>query len=115
MINVNLLHRNGKFIKVKVYGHSGYDISGRDIVCAAVSSITQSIIIGLEKVISKDFYYNIDSDGPMVYIDISKYSSDNIDKAQILLNTFKYTLEEIIRDYGKYVKLKIKEDNNYEI
>lgn len=60
MIKVELIHKKDKLFGFKVYGHSGYDISGRDIVCAAVSSITQSVIIGLNKVICDNFCYCVD-------------------------------------------------------
>lgn len=115
MITVELIHNNSNLVKFKVYGHSGYDISGRDIVCAAVSTITQSVIVGLEKVICKDFHYEIDEEKPMVYVDISMYSDENMRMAQIILKTFKYTLQELVVDYGKYIKIMIKEDNNDEI
>ncbi len=110
MINISLIHKNGNIVKIKVYGHSEYDISGRDIVCAAVSSLSQSLIVGLQKVICGDFFYEVDEESADLYIDVSKYNEENLRDAQILFMTFKYTLEEIIKEYGKYVKLRMKED-----
>lgn len=110
MINIRLVRKNNNFIKLEVCGHSGYDILGRDIVCAAVSTIAQSVIIGLEKVICKDFYYRIDNKNASVFVDISRYDKGNISKAQILLNTFKYTIDSLILDYGKYIKMRIEEE-----
>lgn len=45
-------------IEVKVYnngftitGHAGYDVMGKDIVCAAVSALSQTCVISLESTI----------------------------------------------------------------
>lgn len=114
MIRVELIHKKGKLLGFKVCGHSGYDISGRDIVCAAVSSITQSVIIGLNKVICDNFYYRIDKRKPLVYVNISNYNESDIERAQVLLDTFKYTLKELAKEYRYYIKIEMKEDNKYE-
>lgn len=110
MINILLISKNNNFIKLRVFGHSGYDVLGRDIVCASVSSIVQSIIIGLKNVICKDFEYVIDDKNAYVFINISNYSIENMSKAQILFNTFKYTMDSLILDYKKYIKMKIEEE-----
>lgn len=110
MIGVRLVCKNGNFIKLEVCGHSGYDRLGRDIVCAAVSSVTQSVIIGLENVICRDFYCFINDKDASVFVDISLYNKEDMNKAQILLNTFKYTMDSLILDYGKYINMKIEEE-----
>jgi len=115
VIKVELIHKKDKLFGFKVYGHSGYDISGRDIVCAAVSSITQSVIIGLNKVICDNFCYCVDKKKPLVYVNISDYKESDIEKAQILLNTFKYTLRELVNEYRNYIKIEMKEDNGDEV
>ena len=115
MIKVELIHKKDKLFGFKVYGHSGYDISGRDIVCAAVSSITQSVIIGLNNVICDNFCYCVDKKKPLVYVNISDYKESDIEKAQILLNTFKYTLRELVNEYRNYIKIEMKEDNGDEV
>ncbi len=110
MINIRLVRKNNNFIKLNVYGHSGYDRLGRDIVCAAVSSLVQGVIIGLEEVICKDFYYSIDDENASVNIDISKYNEKDLEKAQILFNTFRLTIEKLLLDYRKYIKMKFEEE-----
>ena len=110
MTKIRLFKKGNNFIKLEVCGHSNYDEEGKDIVCAAVSSITQSLIIGLDGVISKDFVYNIDNKIPRVAVDISKYDNDSMEKAQILFNTYKLTLDRLILDYKKYIKMRIEEE-----
>lgn len=110
MINIILTIKNKKIVKLNIYGHSGYDKIGKDIVCAAVSTLSQSIVLGCYNVINTNFKYNIDDIDSSLYIDISEYCEDDLNKAQILFQTFKYTIENLIVEYGKYIKFRIKEE-----
>lgn len=110
MINILLTYRNEQFIKLRVYGHAMYGISGSDIVCAAISTLVQSVIIGLEEVISRDFKYCIDEDKARVSLDISGYSDENKCKAQILFKAFRYTVDKLLLDYRQYIDMKVEEE-----
>ncbi len=110
MINILLVRRNKNFIKLKVYGHSGYAEIGKDIVCASVSTLAQSLIIGLSKVVNDDFIYSISETDASLCIDISKYNEKDLEQAQILIRTFKYTVDSLLLDYKKYIKLTVKEE-----
>lgn len=110
MIKILLVSKDNYFIKLKVSGHSGYDTFDKDIVCAAVSSITQSLIIGLERVINPNFYSEVDDKKPSLFVDISTYNKEDLNKAQILFSTFRYTIESLILDYGKYISIRFMEE-----
>lgn len=54
MIKVNVKSKNEKVYEIVIKGHAGYDELGRDIVCAAVSTMaitTINNIISLEETI----------------------------------------------------------------
>ena len=44
MIKVNVKYNNNKVCELVIKGHAGYDVYGKDIVCAAVSSIAITVI-----------------------------------------------------------------------
>ncbi len=44
MIRITKLYRNNELFGFQIEGHAGYSIPGRDIVCAAVSTITLNTI-----------------------------------------------------------------------
>ena len=44
MIKINVNYDGNYVSKFKVSGHAGYDVSGKDIVCASVSSLVISSI-----------------------------------------------------------------------
>lgn len=39
------------FCGFEVSGHAAFEVQGRDILCAAVSALTQAAVIGLEQVV----------------------------------------------------------------
>lgn len=41
----------GRVTRFTVSGHAGFGYKGRDVVCAAVSALTQAAVLGLEEVV----------------------------------------------------------------
>ena len=62
MINITVVKSNSKIITIQATGHSGYAEEGQDIVCAAVSTLTQALINGLVEVVKISPKYVIDED-----------------------------------------------------
>lgn len=87
----------------QVKGHSGFAEEGKDIVCSAISTAAQMTLVGLKEVLKLNVESEI-RDGFMSVI----ASEADLPKAQDLLLTFQKTLEEIAKEYGKFVKLEVK-------
>ncbi|WP_345967326.1 ribosomal-processing cysteine protease Prp [Pseudothermotoga sp.] len=49
MIRARFFSSNGHYVSFCIEGHSGYDIKGKDIVCAAVSALAQHTARSLTK------------------------------------------------------------------
>lgn len=47
MITVRVERKQGKIFSLTACGHSGYEDAGKDIVCAAVSMVAQTALLGL--------------------------------------------------------------------
>lgn len=100
MVNVSIEKKNNEINKITISGHSGYDEYGKDIVCAAVSSIVITSVNGILSIDSDSLGY-INRDG---YIEISiKKHSEVID---ILIQNMINLLKELKRDYNKYIKIE---------
>ena len=99
MIKVNCVVSNGLIEKVSIKGHADYDTLGKDIVCAAVSSIvTTSInnIIALEESTIK-----YDTKEGNVCITVLR----NSDVTNKLLNVLIDMLKELATDYPQNIKI----------
>ncbi len=60
MIKITFLKRDGVYYGFREEGHAGYDESGKDIVCAAVSAMTMLVVNAIEVSYASDVTYNID-------------------------------------------------------
>ena len=49
MIKVKVIEKDNQITNINIIGHAGYSVSGKDIVCAAVSSIVITTINALLK------------------------------------------------------------------
>lgn len=97
MINIEINRENGR-TQVITKGHSGYDVCGKDIVCAGVSTIVQTYA-----------YECIDQSGCDAYIVgdgfleiITKDTADN----EVRLSMLKTAIEGIMQEFSEYVSLK---------
>ena len=97
-----------------VTGHSGYAEAGSDIVCSAISSLSQMVCVGLENVLNLN--PNIIIDEKKAYLkcvlpkDIAK---DVNEKAQVLLRTFEESVKLILlgdKKLKKYISLEVKNE-----
>ncbi len=110
MINIEI-NRNyiGNIYRFTVDGHSGYEESGKDIVCANVSTATQSVILGMSEILG--IRLNIIIDDGHLECEIPEISDQLVlEKVNILLETMVLTLQQAASEYSDYVKMIEVED-----
>ena len=84
---------------IKISGHATFDEYGKDIVCAAASSIVTTSINGILRLDDKAISYKL-SDGELS-IDILK---DNFETKTLILNMISL-LKDLEKQYGKNIKI----------
>lgn len=114
MIEVTIYkNNNGSIEGYNVTGHAEYDVYGKDIVCAAVSVLAQTILISLVEVCNVEeekINYNIDDKKGIVNVKIPQDIALNIaNDMEIVLKTFEVGIKSIVENYSEYVTLKYKE------
>ena len=93
--------QTGAIGSVTAEGHTGYAERGKDVVCAAVSSLMQALEIGLEEILKvRDLRKERDGKIPR----ISLAWDPDIPEAQIIARTVARSLEAIGESYPGYVK-----------
>ena len=50
MTDIKFFKNKGVFVGFECSGHTGFDAYGKDVLCATISGITQSIALGLKQV-----------------------------------------------------------------
>ena len=108
MTNVVVTKQNGNIVKVVCSGHSGYAEFGSDIVCASISSIVQTAVLGLIKVLKLKIKLNRKNDAGYIEFELPKNISKNLmHDAQIILGTMLEGLKDLSEGYSKYIKLEV--------
>lgn len=105
MTNIELYYNDdNKIGKVLVSGHAGFKDSD-DIVCASISAITQTALLGLIKVACIDVDYEVE-DGYLCFSIPNNLSEDDQTKVDAIVQTMKEGLLDIQSGYKKFVKLE---------
>lgn len=103
MIEVRLFYQDGTLTGIESKGHSGYAQRGSDIVCAAVSTLMQSLVLGLEEVAGvRDMICKIDERVPLIRATWPEHEQENI---SLLTTATAKSLIQIAKDNPVYVKV----------
>lgn len=102
--------KNNFILGYRVKGHANYDTYGKDIVCAAMSVLSQTTLLSLVEVCDiaeKSIKYSINEKTGFLDVKLSKdIDSIKLDKAQILFKSLIVGINSIIESYPEYVSLK---------
>lgn len=110
MINVLVIKNNQNILTIEATGHSGYAEAGADIVCSAVSVLTESLINGLVEVVEINPSYSIDEEIPHLSVSLPKdLTEKKMKDAQILMKSTYLGLKQVADGYGKFIKIKEKQ------
>lgn len=105
MITVEV-YRNadGRIRGFRSTGHAGYGEYGEDIVCAAVSAITQTTVIGLMNHL--ELPVAVKQASGLLECTLAEDSPGKGEQAQALFETMVLGLSEVERQYPKQVRLR---------
>ena len=114
MTNVTILKKESNILGFVVSGHSGYAEFGSDIVCSAISTLSQSAVVGLENVLNLRPIIKIDEKNAYLSCYLPKNLNNvQFEKAQIVLNTFEQSVKLLLigdKKLKKYINLEVKNE-----
>lgn len=104
MTRIILFRRSGALEGFEARGHAGYAQEGSDIVCSAVSAITQTAVLGLTEAAGLK---------PLVEVKEARLSCrlpeglspEERERAKLILETMAIGLRSIAADYGEYLSI----------
>lgn len=102
----NIIYKKDKednFKSIIIKDHANFAEKGQDIVCAAISAITNGTVNFLKT------YYRNDCQISYLPAEISIYPQNDNPKCQLCLRLMFYQLENIANSYPDYLKIKKKE------
>ena len=97
-----IFHTEGRRITgFTVQGHSGYASEGEDIVCAAVSAITQTAMMGLKRFAPDTRARWREGDAPLLEVEVPHPTRET----EVILTTMVIGLEDILSGVPQYVRI----------
>ncbi len=109
MTEVKITKKAESIIKVVCDGHTGFDVEGEDIVCAALSSVVQTALLGLLAVAQVNVKYKVDEANG--YLEFSLPSNLNMEQRKncdIILNTMLCGISDLREGYSDFINLEVK-------
>ena len=99
MIKVNVKYNNNKVYELVIKGHAGYDVHGKDIVCAAVSSMA---ITTINNIIALDESIDYEENSGLLIIRVKRDTEVN----NKLLDNLVRMLTELKSQYPKNIEIR---------
>lgn len=90
---------NGSTDKITIEGHAHYAEPGKDIVCAGISALTQTLIHSIETLTEDTITYEIKSG----YVDIKFWTLS--EQARVLMESFFVGANLIADEYPENVRI----------
>ena len=108
MITVTAIREQGAVVGFHVSGHANQGAYGEDLVCAAVSAIVQTAILGIREVLNITAGVSIE-EGQTTCILEKGVTKEQQAKASIVFDTMMLGLKSIQASYPKTLKFRNKE------
>ena len=113
MVTVTMLHKGGNTVGFTSTGHANHGEAGEDIVCSAISALTQTCCLGLTEVIGlkagKQLVYSIDDAEGIHCVLADDTRGEQLDRAELLFQTMEAGLCSIQESYRKSLKIRHRE------
>ena len=106
MTNITIYKSNDLNIGFKVFGHSGYDDAGKDIVCAGISALTINFINSVEEFMDDRFVVTTNEEDGMIDF---KFESVPSKESQVLIDSLVLGLENLEQDYKDFISIEFQE------
>ena len=104
MTVITVLYDRGHIIGFDAEGHTGYAERDHDIVCAGVSSLTQTAYLGITQLADADVKFSA-GDGVLRLRLGRQLTNKQREQAELILGTMVLGLSSIEENYSDYLKL----------
>ena len=92
-------------VSIKISGHAGSDVKGKDIVCSAVSALSQTLVLSIGRLLKVDQTVKIEN-GLLTSIVQPVTDTEEENKLKLLIESFLIGILEIEREYPGRVKIE---------
>lgn len=106
MTDITIVKKQDSITKVTCIGHTGYAAEGEDIVCAGISTLTQTALLGLLQVAQINVKYK-SKDAFLEFELPQDLSYDERHDADVILDTMLCGISDFLSEYSDYINLEV--------
>ncbi len=111
MTEVKVFKKGAHIMKVVCDGHTGYGAQGEDIVCAALSSVVQTAVLGLVQVAGINLSFKRDDEMGFIEFTLPAVITETERKAaDIILDTMLCGVADLHEGYSDFIELEVKQN-----
>ena len=107
MTKIQIYKKNDNIVGFTLSGHTGFSEEGQDVLCAGISAISQSTVLGILQVLNLKPEIKRNDNKGYLKLDLLNCSEQQIQSAQVLLKTMQKSLEDISIGNKKYMKVEV--------
>lgn len=108
MTDVTITRKDNHIVEVVASGHTGYGESGEDIVCAGISTLIQSALLGLLQVAQINVKYTVNEQkGSLRFTLPENLTQEERHDADVILNTMLCGLNDFYTEYSDFINLEV--------
>jgi len=110
MTDVKVTKKDGSIITVVCDGHTGYGVEGEDIVCAALSSVVQTALLGLLTIAKVNVGYKVNEAQGYLEITIPQgLNKSERHDCDVILNTMLCGVSDLREGFSDFINLEVKD------
>ena len=108
MTTVTITKEHNSIVSVECSGHTGYGCEGEDIVCAALSSIVQTALLGLLHNV-RGVQYRRDDESGYLAIDLPRDMTESErHDADVITGTMLLGISDLHEGFSDFIELEVK-------
>lgn len=101
--------KNGTHFKsLKITGHVNFNENGFDVVCAGLSFISQTAVLGIKEIVRVKAKYKIDELKGSLFLELPDgLSEEELHDCDIILQTAYLGIADLKQGYSKFIQLEV--------
>ena len=108
MTDITITRKGSSIVEVVASGHTGYGEAGEDIVCAGISTLVQSALLGLLQVVGINVKYVVDEATNTIRFTLpANLTQAERHDADVVLNTMLAGLQDFYTEYSDFINLEV--------
>lgn len=111
MTKVTVTQSNDIITSLTLDGHTHYGVEGEDIVCAGLSCVSQTAVLGIFAIAKVNAVVERDEKRGYLSITLPKnLSKEELHDAQVILKTALLGISDLREGYSDFIELEVKHD-----